>query len=311
MKVFRGIDSIGRDPNSVVTVGSFDGVHLAHREIIREVVHRARMSEGRSVVVTFDPHPSSVVRRGQGPVPLLTTIDERIDLIGSMQVDILCIIEFTAAFSRLSPQEFYRSFIVEGIGVSEVVVGYDHMFGHERGAGVHDLIMMGKEYNFSVFAAHPVKIRGVTLGSTVIRKALLDGDIEGAAELLGYHYRLRGEVTRGDGRGKSLGFPTANVTVLDPGKLIPGQGVYLVGVSRSGSDAFGMMNIGSRPTVTDGSVRTIEVHIFDLTEDIYGEELDLRVLRRLRDEQKFATKEELIAQLSRDREASIKLIRQA
>ena len=299
---------MSRDQNSVVTVGSFDGVHLAHREIIREVVHRARMSEGRSVVVTFDPHPSAVVRRGHGPVSLLTTLDERIELIGSMQVDILCIIEFTAEFSRLSPHEFYQSCIVDGIGVNEVVVGYDHMFGHERGAGVHDLIRMGKEYNFSVFAAHPVKVGGVTLGSTVIRKALLDGDVEAAAELLGYHYHVRGEVARGDGRGKSLGFPTANVTVLDPRKLIPGKGVYLVGVSRGDSETFGMMNIGSRPTMTDGSVQTIEVHVFDLQEDIYGEVLDLQVLKRLRNEQRFSTREELILQLKRDREESMKLI---
>ena len=308
MKVFRGLERIPRDPNSVVTVGSFDGVHRAHQEIIREVVNRARMCEGRSVVVTFDPHPSAVVKRGHGPVSLLTTLDERIELIGALHVDALCVIGFTPAFSNVSAQEFYRSYIVDGIGVSEVVVGYDHMFGHDRGAGVHELIKMGEEYNFSVFAAHPVKVDGVTVGSTGIRKALRAGDAEHAASLLGYPYRIHGKVVRGDGRGKSLGFPTANIMVPDTAKLVPGNGVYLVGVHRSGSEWFGMMNIGSRPTVTSASRVTIEVHVFDLREDLYGEPLSVSVLRRLRDEQKFASKEELIGQLHRDREESLKLI---
>jgi len=266
------------------------------------------MSEGRSVIVTFDPHPSAVVSRSHGPVPLLTTLDERIELVGSMHADILCVLEFTKEFSELSPHDFYRSYIVDAIGVNEVVVGYDHMFGHDRGAGVHDLIGMGKEYNFSVFAAHPFKVNGITLGSTLIRKALLDGDVETATGLLGYQYHLRGEVTRGDGRGKSLGFPTANLTIVDKGKLIPGKGVYLVSVRRDGFEGFGMMNIGSRPTVTDGSLQTIEVHVFDMHQDIYGEVLELRLLKRLRDEQRFSTKEDLILQLHRDREESMKLI---
>jgi riboflavin kinase/FMN adenylyltransferase len=308
MKVFLGLEGVTRDPNSVVTVGSFDGVHRAHQEIIREVVHRARMREGRSVVVTFDPHPSTVVKRGLGPVPLLTTLEERIEMIAALHVDALCVIGFTLPFSRLSPEEFYRNYIVDGIGVSEVVVGYDHMFGHDREAGVHDLIKMGEQYNFSVFAAHPVKVAGVILGSTVIRQALQGGNVEQAAELLGYPYRIHGKVVRGDGRGKSLGFPTANLMVPDSGKLIPGNGVYLVGVNRGGSERFGMMNIGSRPTVTEGAERTIEVHIFDLEEDLYGEPLGLSVLRRLRDEQKFSSKDELILQLHRDREESLKLI---
>jgi riboflavin kinase/FMN adenylyltransferase len=308
MKVFRGLEGLRRDPNSVVTVGSFDGVHLAHREIIREVVHRARMSEGRSVVITFDPHPSVVVRKSQGPVSLLTTLGERIELIGSLQVDVLCVLEFTPAFSRLSPREFYGSVIVDGIGVSEVVVGYDHMFGHDRGAGVHELISMGKEFNFSVFTAHPVKVDGITLGSTVIRNLLLEGDVEKAASLLGYQYRFRGTVVRGDNRGKTIGFPTANIRPTDQGKVIPGRGVYLVGVKRAGVDLFGMMNIGSRPTFTDGTVQGIEVHIFGVKDDIYGEELNLTMLRRLRDEQKFATTEDLVLQLHRDQEESMRMI---
>jgi len=308
MKVFHGLEKIPRDPNTVVTIGSFDGVHLAHQEIIREVVHRAKMREGRSVVITFDPHPSAVVKRGHGPVSLLTTLDERIELMSGLHVDALCVIGFTHAFSRLSPEDFYRSYIVDGIGVSEVVVGYDHMFGHDREAGVHDLIKMGEQYNFSVFAAHPVRIAGVTIGSTVIRQALQEGNAERAEMLLGYAYRIQGRVVRGDGRGKSLGFPTANILVPDAGKLIPGNGVYLVGVHWSEGEGFGMMNIGMRPTVTTGDQRTIEVHVFNLEEDLYGEPLRVSVLRRLRDEQKFASKDELILQLHRDREESLKLI---
>jgi riboflavin kinase/FMN adenylyltransferase len=311
VKVAWNLGDVEHDPNTVVTVGSFDGLHLAHREIIKEVVNRARMREGRSVVITFDPHPSEVVGKGKPPAPLLTTNDERMELLRQLNIDLLLILGFTKEFSLLSPVEFYRQYIVEGTGVSEVIVGYDHMFGRERGAGVQELVAMGGTFGFSVFSTHPVAVKGITVSSTGIRDALLKGDIALANMLLGYNYTVRGNVVPGDGRGKTLGYPTANIRVSSPRKLIPARGVYLVGVQVAGEQYYGMMNVGVRPTVTSQpSGVTLEVHILDLSRDIYGEQVAVSFLNRLRDERNFGTLSDLVAQLDRDKEESIRYLEQ-
>ena len=308
MRIVRSLNEVARDDNSVVTVGSFDGVHLAHQEIVREVVNRARMREGRSVVVTFDPHPKEVVGSPNASVRLLSTIEERRSLLGRLHIDVLYIINFTYEFSRLSSREFYERYIVRGVGASEVVVGYDHMFGRDREAGIEELVRMGQEFNFSVFAVHPFKIDGETVSSSVIRRALTAGDIERAQRMLGYPYAIDGVIITGDGRGKTIGYPTANIRPSSEKKIVPGNGVYLVAVQVLGRELFGMMNIGTRPTVTTNGGQTLEVHIFDLTEDLYGEAIAVRLLKRLRDEKKFASVSELIDQLGRDKENSMRYI---
>jgi len=310
MKIVRSFDDIERDTSSIVTVGSFDGVHLAHREILREVVQRARMREGRSVVVTFDPHPSEVVTSPRGRVGLLTTLGERIALLEHLNIDILFVIDFTVEFSRLTPREFYQTYVVDRIGLSEVVVGYDHMFGRNREAGVRELVSMGQLFHFSVFAAHPYVLEGVTVSSTEIRTMLLQGRVERAALFLTYPYFLTGKVVPGDGRGKSIGYPTANIQPLSTRKIAPGRGVYLVGAELRGRQYFGMMNIGLRPTVSNGMDEKLEVHIFDLKEEIYGEKITIMFLRRLRDEQKFSSIQDLMGQLAKDKEVSLKHIPQ-
>jgi riboflavin kinase/FMN adenylyltransferase len=308
MKIIRSLNEVVCDGNSVVTVGSFDGVHLAHQEIVREVVNRARMKESRSVIVTFDPHPKEVVASFDKPVYLLSTIEERRALLGGLHIDILYIINFTYEFSRLSSREFYEQYIVRGIGASEVVVGYDHMFGRDREAGIEELVRMGQEFNFSVFAVHPYKIDGEAVSSSMIRRAISAGNIDLAQRLLGYPYAITGSVVPGDGRGKTLGYPTANIKPHSDKKVLPGNGVYLVGVQVLQREFFGMMNIGTRPTVTPGDERTLEVHIFDLAEELRGETVTVTFLKRLRDEQKFASITELIEQLGRDKEHSMKHI---
>lgn len=308
MKVARSLAEITRDAGSVVTVGTFDGVHLAHQEIIREVVNRARMNEGRSVVVTFEPHPKEVVGRAEQPVTLLTTLEECLELIGRMNVDVLLVIQFTFEFSRLSAHEFYRRYVMDGIGVSEVVVGYDHMFGRDRTGGVEELVRMGQEFNFSVSAVHPYRVEGEIVSSTRVREAIAAGDVEHAAGLLGYPFSLSGTVVKGDGRGKTLGYPTANIEPLTPRKIVPGRGVYFVGVMFRGRQWYGMMNIGTRPTVTSGSVTTIEVHVFGMNEDVYGESAVVTFLRKLRNERKFSSLEELTNQMHRDRELSMRYL---
>jgi riboflavin kinase/FMN adenylyltransferase len=302
MIVAHSVKETGRDPGSVVTVGTFDGVHLAHAEIIREVVSRARMREGRSVVVTFDPHPKQVVGQAGSPVELLSTIGERVEFIGKLGVDILLVIEFTYAFSRISPWDFYRTYIVEGTGVDEVIVGYDHMFGRDRTAGIDELVKMGKEFDFSVFAVHPFTVEGETVSSTVVRKALGAGDAERAAKFLGRPYSIGGTVVRGDGRGRTIGFPTANIRPVPASKIVPAHGVYAVGVRVGNQQHFGMMNIGFRPTVATVPVETLEVHLFDFDRDIYGEQVAVSFLRRLRDERKFDSLSDLVEQLGKDRE---------
>ncbi|HTY57513.1 MAG TPA: bifunctional riboflavin kinase/FAD synthetase [Bacteroidota bacterium] len=310
MIVARTVREIPRDAGSVVTVGTFDGVHLAHAEIIREVVSRARMREGRSIVVTFDPHPRQIVGPPGSPVELLTTMEEKIELIGALGVDVLLLLEFTYEFSRISPRDFYRSTFVEGTGLDEVIVGYDHMFGRDRAAGIDDLVKMGKEFGFSVFAVHPFMVAGETVSSTVIRKALASGDVERAARFLGRAYALAGTVVRGDGRGKTIGFPTANVRPASAQKIIPAHGVYAVAARVGARRHAGMMNIGFRPTVATVPEETIEVHLFDFDRDIYGEEVAVSFLRRLRDEKKFASLAELVDQLGRDREEARKTMLQ-
>jgi riboflavin kinase/FMN adenylyltransferase len=308
MKIIRSLGEIKRDMNSVVTVGSFDGVHLAHREIIREVANRSRMREERSVVITFDPHPMEVVASPRNSSGLLSTIDERVALLSTLNIDVLYIIGFTYDFSRSSPMEFYQTYVVNGIGVSEVVVGYDHMFGRDRQAGVEGLIRIGQQFNFSVFAVHPYMVNGEMVSSTEIRTALLEGTLEKAKKLLGYSYGMKGTVVPGDGRGKTIGYPTANIKPLSEKKIIPGRGVYLVSVQLMGKQYFGMMNVGIRPTVTDDRVQMCEVHILDFDNDIYGENVSVTFLKRLRDEQKFASMHELAQQLDKDKEQSLKYI---
>ncbi len=309
MRIVRELSGVVRDKNSVATVGTFDGVHRAHQEIIREVVNRARMREGRSVVITFDPHPKEVVSSTKGgEVRLLSTMEERIALFENLKIDLLFSIPFTLEFSRLGSHEFYGRYVVNGVGVSEVVVGYDHMFGRDREAGIGELVKIGQEFDFSVFAVHPYTVEGETVSSTRIRRALAFGDLPRAEKMLGYPYRLSGRVVRGDGRGKTIGFPTANISPDSLRKIVPARGVYVVAAEVRGRRQYGMMNIGVRPTVTAGVAETLEVHLFDFSEELYGDTVIVTFLRRLRDERRFAGVEELVRQLGRDREDSLRVL---
>ncbi len=309
MKVVRSLEELDRNKNSVVTVGTFDGVHVAHRAIIREVINRAKMREGRSVVLTFDPHPKEIVPSPKGgEVRLLTTVEERLEAFRSLGVDEVFVIPFTSEFAQLSPHEFYQRYVLEGTGVSEVVVGYDHMFGRGRSAGIEELMRMGQEFDFSVFAVHPLTVDGEPVSSTRIRRALAVGDLEHAHKLLGYRYGVSGKVVLGDRRGATLGFPTANISPASLRKALPAHGVYVVATGWKGSTYPGMMNIGVRPTVNPTHTETMEVHLFDFNGDLYGETLRVVFLQRLRDERKFPDLEALVAQLRRDRDASREIL---
>lgn len=308
MRVIRSVAEAQKNPNSVVTVGTFDGVHCAHREIIREVIRHARQRDGQSVVITFDPHPKEVVTSAKGTVKLLTTIDERIALLDGLGVDMLLVVRFTFEFSRMAADAFYRDYIVNGVGVSEVVVGYDHMFGRDRQGTVRELEAMGREYGFELVTVPPFQIGGEVVSSTRVRRALATGEIEHATALLGRPYNLQGRVVEGDRRGALLGFRTANLRPEPGNKVIPARGVYVVRVRVDDQQKFGMMNIGFRPTVAAGLAETLEVHILDFDRDIYGASINLEFLRKLREERKFGSFGELTAQLEKDREETRRFV---
>ncbi len=283
----------------MVSVGTFDGVHAGHRSILQQLVAHSRERRMRSVLVTFTPHPRTVVKRG--PVELLTTLEERLALLEESGVENTLVVEFTYEFSRQSPEEFLRNTILP-IGTREMIIGYDHLFGRDREAGTHELRIMAREHGIDALVVDPVHIGGAVVSSSSIRRQLAAGDVAGARAALLRPYALAGSVVHGDGRGSALGFHTANVAVADPEKLIPANGVYAVTAAVRGKEMQGMMNIGFRPTFERDSVRTLEVHLFDFAETLYGELLTVRFYHRLRDERKFSSAEELVRQLKIDRD---------
>jgi riboflavin kinase/FMN adenylyltransferase len=303
MKRQIGFDEIAHDDCSVLTVGTFDGVHLGHQAIIRYLNERAAKVGGCSVVVSFDPHPREVVLGKH--VPLLTTLEERGDLLEAFGIDRFVVLPFTRDLSNLSPRDYVEQVLIETIGLREIVIGYDHRFGRDRAGDRATLEALGAEHGFSVDVIPEQIVHEVTVSSSEIRRLLSDeGDVAGAADLLGRPYALTGTVIRGDQRGRTIGYPTANLRVHGDRKLVPKPGVYAVRVDY-GNEAFGgMMNIGRRPTFeTDGAV-TVEAHLFDFDREIYGRELEVAFVERIRDEQKFSGPDALVEQLQGDESRS-------
>jgi riboflavin kinase/FMN adenylyltransferase len=306
MRVIHSIDEIELNRNSIVTVGTFDGVHLGHQEILNEVTRRAKLSGGRSLCVTFDPHPKEIVGKQNQPVELLTTIEERIEHFEKLSVDVVFVIRFTYEFSRQTPREFYERYLVNGLGISEDIEGFDHMFGRDREGGIEELKMIGSEFGFTVTIIPPRKVDGEILSSTRIRQLLWAGDVRRAAKFLGREYSLDGAVVKGAGRGVALGYPTANIEPLSKRKLVPKDGIYFVLCAVKGHSYYGMMNIGTRPTFETDHRRTVEVNLFDFDQMIYGERIRVQFLDRLRDEVRFDSVEALVHQLELDREECLR-----
>lgn len=284
--------------NSVVTIGTFDGVHVGHKKIIKRLVKIAKKENLQAIVLTFFPHPRMVVQKDTD-IKMLNTIDEKNKLMEAEGIDHLVVKKFTKQFSRLSAQDYVREVLVETLHVKHIIIGYDHHFGRNRTANINDLKAFGEIYNFKVTEISAEEIDEVTVSSTKIRKALLDGDVKTANIFLGYNFMLTGKVVKGKGLGKQLNYPTANIRIEEPYKLIPKNGVYVVKANIKDAIVFGMMNIGTNPTV-DGKVQSIEVHFFNFSQDIYGKILEVEILERLRDEQKFDSLEDLKNQLSKD-----------
>ena len=315
MRRLHGLDQVRKDVASVLTVGTFDGVHLGHQAILRYLLERAGTLGGTSTVLSFHPHPREIVEGT--PLSLLTTIEERADIMEEIGLDQLVVLPFTKEFSRLSAEAFVEDVLVRGIGLREIVIGYDHAFGRDRRGNADLLRTLGKKHGFTVDIVPARIIQEQAVSSRKIRRGLEEnGGVEAAADMLGRPYCLTGRVVRGEGRGREMGFPTANIAVEHPRKVIPADGVYAVRVCRLPGDQNaspgnpplpGMMNIGIRPTF-GGEQRMIEVHLFDIEEDIYGELLRVEFVSRTRDERRFASKKDLMRQLSQDRVRSREIL---
>lgn len=294
-------DAIRRDERSVLTVGTFDGVHLGHQALLRYLRERAEAVGGIPTVVSFDPHPREVVT-GEA-VPLLTTLEERAALLAEHGIERFVVLPFTRDLSMLDGEAYVREVLAGTIGLREIAIGYDHQFGRNRSGNRATLEAMGPELGFSVDVIPEQIVADATVSSTRVRNLLLDeGDVRAAAELLGRPYTLAGTVVRGDQRGRTIGYPTANLRALSDRKLVPRLGVYAVRARLGGTQHDAMMNVGRRPTFeTDGAV-SVEVHLFDFAEDLYGRDLTVTFVDRLRDERRFDGVEAIVAQLRQDEE---------
>lgn len=293
----------------VVATGFFDGVHLGHRIVIDALVRAAQERGTDSVVITFWPHPRNVLQNGARGLRLLSSASEKEALLHSLGVDRVEVVPFTREFSRLTTEEYLRELVMKRFGADAIVLGCDNRIGYNSGT-TDEIAALALDMGLEVIRTGPFILEGVTVSSTKIREALGAGDVEWASRMLGYSYPLTGIVVEGDRIGRKIGFPTANMQMVDPRKLIPAGGVYLTRVHTLGQDFYGMTNIGTRPTVTgvsegealSGRVRTVETHILDFDEEIYGLDIRIEFLRRIRAERRFGSLTELQAQLVSDRE---------
>ena len=304
------LDYVTFDSNSVVTVGTFDGIHAGHRSLIQKLVSKAAELNCRSVVVTFDPHPREILQPGSQGIGLLTSLEERAELLGQLGVDLMVVIPFNRDFSLLSSEDFLREIIFKKIGLKAFIIGYDHHFGKDRLGDKSTVEQLGKDLGFSVDVIEAREINQVIVSSSLARRSLIhDGDIHLVKECLGRSYQLTGIVVYGDGRGRSIGYPTANIRLLHPRKIIPKDGVYAVWVDIDTRRYAGMMNIGKRPTFGLQDEKSLEVHLIDFNEDIYGKRIRIHFESRLRDEIAFEGVEALKDQLYKDKLLAIQRLK--
>ena len=306
METVQSIAKYDKVHSTVITIGTFDGVHIGHRQILKKLITSAKSGNLKSTVLTFFPHPRMVLQK-DSDIKLLNTIDEKIRILETLDLDYLIIHPFTREFSRLSATEFVRDILVNSLKTKKIIIGYDHRFGRTRDANITDLIAFGNTLDFEVEEIPAQEVDDVSVSSTKIRKALENGQIEIANKYLGYSYMLTGKVKKGKGLGRQIQFPTANLHIEESYKLIPKNGVYVVQSKIDGTVVSGMMNIGYNPTVS-GEERSIEVHFFDFAGDLYDRKLQIDILARIRDENKFGSVEALKNQLIKDKDTSIAIL---
>ncbi|KAF2520206.1 bifunctional riboflavin kinase/FAD synthetase [Flavobacterium salilacus subsp. salilacus] len=303
MKIYNSIQEFGSTTKTIVTLGTFDGVHKGHKSILDRLLKSSQSSDCESVVLTFFPHPRMVLQQNND-IKLLNTMNEKAYLLEQQGIDHLIVHPFDHAFSRLTAEEFVKDILVDKLNICKIIIGHDHRFGRNRTATIDDLIHFGTVYDFEVEQISALEVNEVSVSSTKIRNALDKGDITTANEFLGYNYFLSGTVVEGKKLGRTIGFPTANIHIEEDYKLIPADGVYVVSATIEGKTIQGMMNIGTNPTV-GGTKQTIEINFLDFDGNLYGKELRINLHKRLRGEVKFQSIDVLKVQLAEDRTATL------
>lgn len=310
MKVYYSIEEIPTIKNPVLTIGTFDGVHLGHQEVIRFLKESAKKVDGETVLFTFHPHPRMVLHPEDHGMQMIQSIDARIDKLEACGIDHLILFPFTKEFSRLSATEFVREILVNKVNVRLMTIGYNHHFGRNREGNLELLKQLGHTYDFEVQEIPAFQKVGVNISSTKIRDAIETGEILKANEYLGSPFNFEGTVIQGDKIGTTIGYPTANIELKEPYLITPANGVYAVRVELNSGHFQGMMNIGIRPTIATSNEKRIEVHLFDFEEDIYGKSIRITILDRIRSEKTFASLEELKEQLRNDKITSLHILDQ-
>ena len=286
----------------MLTLGTFDGVHIGHQKILKKLIKEAKSLNFESVLLTFFPHPRMVLKQDE-KIQLLNTIVEKTKLIEDIGVDNLIIHPFDTTFSELSAEDFVKKILIDQLNLGKIIIGYDHKFGKNRSADINDLIKLGKKYDFEVEQISAKEIDDISISSTKIRKALLEGNIELANKYLGHNYSLLGTIVEGRKNGRTINYPTANLKIEEDYKLVPKNGVYIVSSVFENKTVYGMMNIGKNPTV-DGVSDSIEIHYFDFNEELYNKKVSVNLISRIRDEQKFESLQLLKNQLDLDKKYS-------
>jgi riboflavin kinase/FMN adenylyltransferase len=308
MKIYHNINEFKAVKNAVVTIGTFDGVHLGHRKIIERLKELADECGGETVILTFFPHPRMILHPEDESLKLINTIHEKAALLEQLGIDHLIITPFSRDFSNQSPEAYIRDVLVNTIGTKKIVIGYDHRFGKDRAGNFDDLLKLSTTYGYDVIEIPEQDINDVAVSSTLIREALLNGAIELANNFLGYPFFITGKVGRGDQIGRTIGYPTANIMIEETYKLIPDDGIFSAKVIVGGVSHKGMAYIGSRPTI-NGITRNIEVNIFDFDTEIYGEEISMQFFNYVRGDVKFDGLDALKIQLAKDRDDVLALLR--
>jgi len=298
--------SLAQERNTVITIGTFDGVHIGHQKIIQRLIEVGKAKDLTPTILTFFPHPRMILQKDSN-IKLINTLEEKESILKHFGLENLVVEKFTKAFSRLTAQEFVETILVKQLKAKHVIIGYDHHFGRNRSANIEDLKAFGLQYRFEVEEITAQDINDVSVSSTKIRTALLDGDIKTANSYLGYPFIISGTVEKGKGLGRTIGFPTANIAVSQNYKLIPKQGVYVVKSEIDNKTIYGMMNIGTNPTF-NGIVETTEVNFFNFDADLYNKKITIELLDRLRDEEKFQSVSDLKQQLIKDKNNALQFI---
>ena len=300
MKVVKSIENYSSKKKSIITIGTFDGIHIGHQEIIKSLVKESISKNALSLILTFFPHPRMVLNKDFS-IKLIDTLKEKEKMFEKLGLNTLIIQPFTKNFANISSHDFTKEILVKKLNVKKIILGYDHRFGKNRESNIEDLIELGLTYNFEVEVINAKKINSINISSTKIRKAIELGDFNKANLYLGRHFEMNGKVVKGKGLGKKIGFPTANILIEENYKLIPNKGVYLIKAKIKNKTYYGMMNIGNRPTL-NGKDETLEINIFKFNENIYGKRLTIFFLEKIRNEIKFDSIEKLGNQLLKDKD---------